>query len=112
MAISSGYDLAMLSFNISSLKNQLSAILNKVKKGEEVLVLDRDRPIAKITAVSSADYPAHDRALLEELEHQGIIKRAKGKLPDRHWLETHLTKLPRGVSALQVLLEERREESR
>jgi len=42
---------------ISELKNQLSAYLKKVAAGSTVLILDRNRPIAKIERVVEADHP-------------------------------------------------------
>lgn len=38
----------MRSVNIGTLKNQLSAYLRLVRNGEEVVVRDRDKPIARI----------------------------------------------------------------
>lgn len=44
------YNIVMISANIANLKARLSYYLNLVKRGEEVLVLDRKTPIAKILA--------------------------------------------------------------
>ena len=38
----------MKSVNIAELKNRLSVYLNEVKAGEEILVCDRNRPVARI----------------------------------------------------------------
>ena len=38
----------MKSVNITELKNRLSAYLNDVKAGEEILVRDRNQPVARI----------------------------------------------------------------
>ncbi len=45
----------MRAVNIGALKNQLSTQLRYVRSGEEVVVLDRKRPIAKIVPI---DLPA------------------------------------------------------
>lgn len=41
--------------NISTLKARLSATLARVKNGEEVIILDRSHPIAKIIQYSSSE---------------------------------------------------------
>ena len=45
---SSGYDVAMKRVRIAELKNRLSGYLRDVRRGESVLVLDRETPIARI----------------------------------------------------------------
>lgn len=98
----------MITVNISTLKNQLSAILKKVKRGEEVLVMDREHPVAKLSAVSREGVPKDDAALIQELEKRGIIRLPKRPFPSRKWLEDHLIRIP-GVSGSQAVLAEREE---
>ena len=43
----------MRTVNIGALKNSLSAELRHVRSGEEVLVMDRNRPVAKIIPIHS-----------------------------------------------------------
>lgn len=45
----------MNSVNIADLKNQLSTYLNQVRSGEEIIIKDRNLPIAKIVPLSLAD---------------------------------------------------------
>lgn len=45
----------MRSVNIAELKNHLSAYLNEVREGEEILIRDRNLPIAKIVPIIQAD---------------------------------------------------------
>lgn len=49
--------MAMRKVKIAELKDQLSKYLRAVERGEEVLVTDRDRPIARIVPVTEADDP-------------------------------------------------------
>src|SRR5918912_898449 len=42
----------MRTVNIADLKNNLSAYLERVRKGEELLVKDRNRPIAKLVPLA------------------------------------------------------------
>jgi prevent-host-death family protein len=46
----------MKTVNIGTLKNQLSAYLQHVKNGEEVIVRDRKKPIARIVPIKSTDF--------------------------------------------------------
>jgi len=50
--------------NISALKAKLSAHLDMVKKGEEVLVCDRNKPVARIIPCSTADESERERRLI------------------------------------------------
>ena len=86
---------------ISELKNQLSAYLKKVIAGSSVLILDRNRPIAKIERVDSNDHPD---GRLERLARAGLLRRGSGKLDVQSLLP------PAGASAnvVDALLEERR----
>lgn len=97
----------MFSINISSLKNELSAVLRRVRKGEDALVLDRDRPVAKISSVRAADHIRNDKDLINELEKRGIIKKATKKLP-KDWFKKHPPLRIKG-SAVRALLKEREE---
>jgi antitoxin (DNA-binding transcriptional repressor) of toxin-antitoxin stability system len=88
---------------ISQLKNGLSAYLDKVRAGETVLVLDRDRPIARIERIG-AEGELDDR--LARLERDGLLRRATRRLP-RDILDSPGPRSRRSV--LQALLDERDE---
>jgi prevent-host-death family protein len=45
----------MKAVNIADLKNNLSKYMLAVKQGEEILVKDRNRPVAKIVPLTHAD---------------------------------------------------------
>lgn len=88
---------------VSKLKARLSEHLARVKAGEEVLVTERGKPIAKIVPVprEQAEVSAH----VLELARAGLIKLGTGKLPKGFW------KMPRPAdptgAVLKALLEER-----
>jgi prevent-host-death family protein len=90
---------------VSTLKATLSACLAKVKAGNEVLVMERGKPIAKLVplAKDSDGTLAH----LHDLVRAGLVRVGSGKLPAGFW------KLPRPKDrkgrALQALLAERAE---
>ena len=56
------------SVGIRELKNDLSRYIDRVRAGEEVIVTDRGRPVARLSAVDQAD----DR--LAELVAAGIVR--------------------------------------
>ena len=54
----------MLSVNIAELKNRLSAYLQHVRAGEEILIRDRNLPIAKLVPLSPTETSAEELALV------------------------------------------------
>jgi len=72
----------MRSVNVAELKNRLSAYLAAVREGEEILVRDRDLPIAKIV-------PLHPPETIEEDERYlaaaGQLKLPEAPLPRSFW---------------------------
>ncbi len=69
----------MKSVNVATLKNRLSSYLRDVRRGEEILIRDRNVPIARIVPLSSTD---DSEAELLELAAAGVIKLAERPLPD------------------------------
>lgn len=63
---------------IGELKARLSAYLARVRAGEEVVVTDRGRPIARIVP-ARASVP---EAELDELARTGVVRIGSGVLPD------------------------------
>ncbi len=90
---------------VSELKSLLSKYLMKVKAGEEVLVTDRGKPIAKIVPITRMEIDSNVH--LQALEREGLARIGKGSLSPGFW------KLPRPKDrkglALQNLLSERKE---
>lgn len=71
----------MRSVNIGTLKNQLSAYLRLVRNGEEVVVRDRDKPIARILPFRLPLPPEGDHeAEMAYLIATGQVKPAKQKM--------------------------------
>ena len=67
--------------NIAELKNRLSAYLDQVREGEEIIIRDRRRPIAKIVPLSAQDWGAEEQALITA----GLLRPAEGRLPESFW---------------------------
>jgi prevent-host-death family protein len=53
----------MRSVNIAELKNRLSAYLQHVRAGEEIVIRDRNLPVAKLVPLSTGDVSSDDLAL-------------------------------------------------
>jgi prevent-host-death family protein len=54
----------MITVNIGDLKAQLSAHIQRVREGEEVLVCDRNQPVARIIPCRLEDQPERERQLI------------------------------------------------
>lgn len=64
----------MLTTSISDAKNRLSALIDRVRNGETVIITDRDQPVAQLAPLSAPQ--VSDTSRLAELERAGLIKRA------------------------------------
>ena|SRR5215831_9251469 len=92
--------------SISEAKNGLSALIDGVKKGAPVLIMDRGRPVARLEPVTSGQRTDVD-GRLERLVRDGVVRPARGTSaksviatpPPRPW---------RDASAVRALIEERR----
>jgi antitoxin (DNA-binding transcriptional repressor) of toxin-antitoxin stability system len=87
---------------IAILKNNLSRYLAHVRGGGSVLVLDRDRPVARLVPLPSSDARGASERLAR-LERQGLIRR--GSVGRAGSAPRQPVRLPGGV--LRGLLEER-----
>ena len=89
---------------ITQVKNGLSAIIDRVRAGESIVVTDRGVPVAVIEPMS-ARVDVDDR--LARLERAGIIKRGKVS-PPLDLIRTPGPKVREGLSLVDAVLEERR----
>ena len=95
----------MKSVNITELKNRLSVYLNDVKAGEEILVRDRNQPVARIVPlVRSRD---EDEELLA-LAAQGKPRLGEGLREEFFW-EIPAPRVP--AAALRRAVEQERDEN-
>lgn len=60
----------MKTVNIGTLKNQLSAYLHYVRNGEEVIVCDRNKPVARIVPIRE---PARDSSDFDYEKHKANL---------------------------------------
>jgi prevent-host-death family protein len=66
---------------IAELKNNLSQYVARVRAGETITVLDRNRPVARLVPIATVDRKVAMNARLVELERKGWIRPALGGLP-------------------------------
>lgn len=94
----------MVSVNVAELKNRLSKYLTFVKGGEEIVIRDRNLPVAKLVPFSSDEGSEEDLLL---------VAAGKMRLPKASLKVGDLLKIPTGRVAdsagIQALLDERDE---
>jgi prevent-host-death family protein len=89
--------------SITEAKNKLSALIDGLKNGSSVLIMDRGRPVARLEPVS--DISGKDARA--ELIRRGVL-RPRRLPPDPKLFKKELPRCEEGGSVLQALLEERR----
>ena len=67
----------MKSVNVAELKNRLSHYLRLVRRGEAILVRDREQVIARLEPAGDAAASGSDADRLAALERKGAIRRAR-----------------------------------
>jgi prevent-host-death family protein len=74
----------MESAGVAQLKARLSEYLSRVKAGEEVLVTDRGRPVARLVPVGAGYVLDNEAELarLREMEREGLVRLGSGRLPE------------------------------
>ena len=87
---------------VSKLKAYLSEYLNQVKAGNEVLITDRGKPVARLVPILRTKTT---RESMTRMEKQGLLKLGSGKLPKDFWSMPR-PEDPKGL-VLKALLEER-----
>lgn len=97
----------MRTASVTEAKNRLSALLDRVKAGESVIITDRGVPIARIEPITrTTDWDARMQRLIAEgkvipgndMPHEELLRRMRA-IPR--------PKLPEGASLLEAVLEER-----
>jgi len=91
--------------NITETKNNLSRLLEEVRSGTTILILDRNKPIAKLEPIGTD--ASSNNATAARLVRQGLVTAPAGSLDVDSFLKRRRVELPVGVSAVRTLLEER-----
>ncbi|MEX1171500.1 MAG: type II toxin-antitoxin system prevent-host-death family antitoxin [Chloroflexota bacterium] len=90
---------------ITEAKNGLSALIDRVKAGETVLITDRGVPVARLEPTGTSAN-GDDEGRLARLERAGLITRGTGDFAE--FLDRPLVETVDGSSVVELLLEERR----
>ena len=94
--------------SVSEVKNRLSHFIRLVRGGEEIEIMDRGTPVARLVHVAKAGGTEKEPAWLTEAVRLGLITlgaNREGFPPDFF----DKSKMPSGKGVLQALLEEREE---
>jgi prevent-host-death family protein len=97
----------MKSATISEARNTLSALLDRVRNGETILITDRHRPVARLEPAAGTDEPGADEGRLSRLERSGVIRRAE-QPPLREILDAPPPAPLPGGDAVAMVVAERR----
>jgi antitoxin (DNA-binding transcriptional repressor) of toxin-antitoxin stability system len=92
--------------SITEARNNLSVLIDGLKNGSAVLIMDRGRPVARLEPVTRDD-SGHDERIAR-LVREGLV-RPRRKPLSRAFFKTELPQSRDGFSVLEALLEERRE---
>lgn len=95
----------MRTVNVARLKNQLSKFLTYAKNGEEVVIRERDLPVAKLVPFSAED--ADSRELM--LAAAGKLRLPSTRLNLKEFLKMPAPRVA-GRKAVRALLADREEE--
>jgi prevent-host-death family protein len=74
----------MIQVGIAELKARLSEYLSRVEDGEEIVVADRGRPVARLVPPVWKSGGEEDSRMLD-LQRRGLVRIGSGVLPDDIW---------------------------
>lgn len=89
---------------ITDAKNRLSALLDRVRAGETVVITDRGLPVARLEPMGRAAGDVDGR--LARLERAGVLRRGASGKPSE-LASTRGPKLRKSASAVRAVLDER-----
>jgi prevent-host-death family protein len=95
----------MIQVGVADLKARLSEYLARVQAGEEIVVADRGRPVARLVPAVPNDLT--EDARLRDLQRRGLIRLGTGAVPEEYW-SMELPEDPNGL--LRAALEAERAE--
>src|SRR3984957_7157655 len=92
---------------ITEAKNNLSALIDGLKGGSPVLIVDRGRPVARLEPVTG-DLEGRQDGRLERLLREGLVRPRRAR-PPRALFSSQPPRANAGASAVAAPIEERRE---
>jgi len=94
--------------SITEAKNNLSRLIDGVKAGTPVLIMDRGHPVARLEPVKGASGAA-DSERLARLIRDGVVRPSRGPGLPKHLITDPPPRVKGGESIVDILVEERRE---
>jgi prevent-host-death family protein len=101
----------MVKANVATAKNQLSRLLRQVKRGQRVIITERNHPIAQLLPYSASDQGADTQVLAALYEDGVLIEPSEKRLDVTAFLSLPTATLARGQGLADAVLAER-EDSR
>src|SRR4051812_38633017 len=92
--------------SITEAKKGLSALIDGLRRGAGVLIVDRGRPVARLEPVSSVAGVLEDGRLMR-LVREGVVRPARS-MPAKELFSIRPPALKGGASAVALVLDERR----
>jgi prevent-host-death family protein len=99
----------MIKVNITEIKNRLSHYLRLVKGGEEIEIVDRNTPLARVVGIGNTPDSKQGSAWVKEMYDLGIVL-----LPKKTQVSSHFANIDAVISfggntcgVLDALLDER-----
>ena len=92
--------------SITEAKNNLSSLIDGLKGGSPVLIVDRGRPVARLEPVTKGVGPEDD-GRLARLVRDGVVRPARSRVP-RTVLAGKPPRAKSGASGVRALIEDRR----
>ena len=93
--------------SLAEAKNNLSVLIDGLKSGSPVLIVDRGRPVARLEPMTAGHKGGQD-GRLARLLRDGIVWPRRAE-PPRALFSSQPPRASAGASAVDLLLEERRE---
>jgi prevent-host-death family protein len=93
--------------SVTEAKNNLSALIDSLKGGSPVLIVDRGRPVERLEPVTG-DPEGEQDGRLARLFRDGVV-RPRRKQPPRALFSSQPPRPDNGLSAVDALIKERRE---
>ena len=93
--------------SITEAKNRLSALIDGLKGGSPVLIVDRGRPVARLEPVTTSGKAEAD-GRLARLIREGIVRPGRVRL-SRGLFADQPPRPSGGASAVKALIEDRRD---
>ena len=93
----------MSTVGVRELKNRLTHYLGRAKRGEEVVVTERGRPVAILQSIHAVEAPKSLDARLAKLAANGLVTLPSGKLLKR----VRRVRVP-GPPVSRTIIEDRR----